>query len=685
MKLNERNLGLPIFVLIIGAFLFVGSQRLGAVPLPDSGDESMILQVPYEILNRGLFAWPMYRYLGGGIEDVWHSFRPVYYWLMTGFFKLFGWGLTQGRAFNLIAAALVLGVVFLIGRRFLDWRAGLVAVVMLVSDNTFVERSRMVRNEYLATVFALLAFYLFEAAEQRKRGWLYAASGVAAGAGVMTHTNILYVLGAILLLMLLKHGWRVLLSYQPYQFAGSAFVVMAYEIVYDIIDYKNVRLQYHGDKAHFARISSSGFWENLLNEPARYRDWVAGSLLFPGVPRTLQHLFQGLTVVALSYLVIVGVRRFIRYRTVDDPRLRVLVVTLFAMIFLAIVTSSRRKTSIYMVYLSPWFALCVGILLRDGAELLSRLRSVRWPTAERCYKPAVIAALLAVLAYGALLARQELRLVREVTAPHLASFEEFAGVLRSIVPEGVCPASIERPAVWLAFPESDRCYASIERRMAENVDIDGRDYALIIASAKNPVYIKDPDENYTLLGTMKDTPYGDLRVYYTGTNPSYRALAPRRYHFFGKWRGYVSDEQIAAAREIWSADAGELSAGASSADLAMTPDALTVAPPQKGAATQTDLRSVELKPNTAYQVIVDAGALEGGWQLAIIDSETGDWAARLPMSDESVVQQYEGLFRTFGGSHVKLVAVAAKQRITTPLSVTRVKICEVASLTAPKA
>jgi len=72
-----------------------------------------------------------------------------------------------------------------------DWQVALIAVVLLVSDNTFVERSRMVRNEYLASMFALLAFYLFELAERRKRGWLYAASGLAAGAGVMTHTNIL--------------------------------------------------------------------------------------------------------------------------------------------------------------------------------------------------------------------------------------------------------------------------------------------------------------------------------------------------------------------------------------------------------------------------------------------------------------------------------------------------------------
>src|SRR5215813_6324839 len=135
MKVTDRNFGLPVGAIVVGSFVYTAAQRLGTVPIPDSGDESMILQVPYEILNRGLYGWPMYRYLGGNIENVWHSFRPAYYIVLTGFLKIFGWGLTQGRAFNLVAASLVLALVFLIGRRLFDWRAGLIAVVLLVSDN----------------------------------------------------------------------------------------------------------------------------------------------------------------------------------------------------------------------------------------------------------------------------------------------------------------------------------------------------------------------------------------------------------------------------------------------------------------------------------------------------------------------------------------------------------------------
>src|SRR5262249_21243960 len=158
-----------------------------------------------------------YRYLGGNIENFWHSFRPVYYLLLTGFFKIFGWGLTQGRVFNLIAAALTLVMVYFVGRRLFGWPAGLVAVVMLISDQTFFERSRMIRNDFPAAVFALLAFYLYELAEERRSGRLYIASGLAAGAGVMVHTNLLYLLVAIFLLMLLRRGARVFVEKPLYQ------------------------------------------------------------------------------------------------------------------------------------------------------------------------------------------------------------------------------------------------------------------------------------------------------------------------------------------------------------------------------------------------------------------------------------------------------------------------------------
>src|SRR5437870_7419600 len=86
-----------VLAVLIGAFVFVAAQRLGVVPVPE-GDEAFTLQVPYEMLNREKLALPMLRYLGGNIENVWHSFTPVYFVLLSGFFKLFGFGVVEGRA-----------------------------------------------------------------------------------------------------------------------------------------------------------------------------------------------------------------------------------------------------------------------------------------------------------------------------------------------------------------------------------------------------------------------------------------------------------------------------------------------------------------------------------------------------------------------------------------------------------
>jgi 4-amino-4-deoxy-L-arabinose transferase-like glycosyltransferase len=136
-KLREVKIDLLVVAVIVAGFVLVAAQHLETAPLPDT-DESMTLQVPYEMIHRGKLALPMYRYLGGNIENVWHSYTPVYFLLLSGFLKLFGWGLAQGRAFNLLTAALVLLLVHLVGRRLFDWRVGLAAVVLLLSDPTFL-------------------------------------------------------------------------------------------------------------------------------------------------------------------------------------------------------------------------------------------------------------------------------------------------------------------------------------------------------------------------------------------------------------------------------------------------------------------------------------------------------------------------------------------------------------------
>jgi 4-amino-4-deoxy-L-arabinose transferase-like glycosyltransferase len=673
MKQLRHYWDFALFALVVAVFLLIATQRLGAVPVYDI-DESETLQVSYEMLHRGQLALPMYRYLGGNIEHVWHSLTPVYYVMQTGFLKVFGFGVLQGRAFNLTTAGLTLLMVYLIGRRIFDWRVGFIGVVIIVSDPTLLERSRLLRNDYAAEAFALLAFLLYEIAEQRKSSRLYIGAGLAAGAGVMCHTSILYMFGAICLLMLLRDGLRILASRKLYQFTLGALAVMAYEIIYDIIDYKNFLLQYRDDDLHFRVLQPWGWWYNLLEEPERYIRWYnAYGVTFSNVPRTLLHLFQLLTLIAVVYLTARCIRYFRRGNVMAEPRVGVLLVTAIAVLFFAVF---MRKADFYNIHLATWFALCIGILLRDAVNLLPRLQSLRLPKAGFLHASEVIVVSVAVIGYGYLFANQQRRYLKEARNPYLASFEEFKSVLNDVVPDRVCPLAVKTPVMWLAFPEEDRCFASLEKRMLEAVDIRDKGYALLVRPRSPDFWARGLYQQHHLIAEVHDSPYGTFMVYYTGEDPSYPSLTPKEYYLFGRWRGHVIDSQIAAAREVWSASATDPGGDINSTDRTIGSELLA------RSVSQNTVRSgtIDLKPTTAYQIIVDVTSPDAQWEMAIVDEGTGRGIKEIEIPPRQSQQHIVELFRTFEGNHIKLTILPHNREPADAFHISRVSIREIAQV-----
>jgi 4-amino-4-deoxy-L-arabinose transferase-like glycosyltransferase len=649
MSLLKKNFDFAILALVIGGFVLVAAQRLGDVPVPDT-DESYMLQTSYEMIYRGKLALPFRRYLGGNIENNWHSFTPLHYVIQSGFLKLFGWGVLQGRVFNLITAAVTLVMVYLIGRKLFGWPVGLAAVLMLVCDVTFLERSRFLRNDYSAAMFALLAFYLYEEAERRKSWRFFLGSGLACGAALMSHTTALYMLALIPLLMLLRRGWRVIKGRAIYQFALGAFVVSAYEIITCIIDYKNVILQNQGDRIHFRASAVDGMLKNMRHEYDRYFKWYLGGTMSPGVPRTLLHLFQILAAIALVYLIARFAIYLKRGNVMNEARVRVLAVTVFVILFFMFIAS--RKAIYYMAHLAPWFALIVGILIGDALGLLKRLRAGRisqWRMPRLARAAAIAIVILPALVFAALVYRQNKHYLTIVRDPDLASFDQFKTAIRSLVPEGVCPVVIRDPVIWLAFPEHDRCFANIQERMREAVDIDGNEYALIVNPKLSPFWLSQvASGHHYLLGVLTNTPYGNYEVYYTGVDPRWLGRRPIRYHFLGKRRGYVTDEQIALAREAWAAGPAELRQCAGLANSTIESGGVVVERSPYG--TREDgfikLCDVELEPDTIYLMDVDATAANNQWKLLALEDYSGTWLGHKEIGDRKRPNPLEGLFKT---------------------------------------
>jgi hypothetical protein len=237
--------------------------------------------------------------------------------------------------------------------------------------------------------------------------------------------------------------------------------------------------------------------------------------------------------------------------------------------------------------------------------------------------------------------------------------------------------------MWLAFPERDRCFATIEDRMKQNLDIDGKDYAVLMPAAHHKNRLPETEEldaKYHFLAELKDTPYGAIRVYYTGSNPSYLALQPKNYYFFGEHRGYASQEQVAQAREVWSANFGGADDYAGELGLAVDAGGALIEPKQKGRGGKLiDLWQIDLKPETIYQLSVAATSSEGKWEIALVDRQTGALLHQERFGGRAESQPVEGLFKAVGSGRMRLVAQPLERDISEPLRISRISISEIPS------
>jgi hypothetical protein len=211
-------------------------------------------------------------------------------------------------------------------------------------------------------------------------------------------------------------------------------------------------------------------------------------------------------------------------------------------------------------------------------------------------------------------------------------------------------------------------------------DLDLYEYALLVPSHKAEAWLGDSAGKYHLLGEMENTPYGDVEIYYTGTNPQYLALAPQRYRFFGVRRGFVSEEQVANAREVWSPQPGDLARGLG-AVAEMQPAGLMIHPPPNNSVDRglIALADIDLKPDAVYQLQARVRS-SGQWELVVIDERTGVWIDQYKIAESEEAENVESIFKAGGASKIKLALRSlAKPSAAAPITISSINLREIAS------
>ncbi len=173
----DDPLGRILLIVGIAALLIVAAAArliiLDKVPFGVNADEG----------DRAALAIQIAR--GDNIESIfsdgWYYISMLYFWLMAQFFKLFGIGFVQARAFTALAGIISVGVVTWMGIRNFGLRVGLLAGALLSLLAVSLQFARFTSESGPTAMLWTVSVALFLEAARRGRSWAWIGAGVAGG------------------------------------------------------------------------------------------------------------------------------------------------------------------------------------------------------------------------------------------------------------------------------------------------------------------------------------------------------------------------------------------------------------------------------------------------------------------------------------------------------------------------
>ena len=140
--------------------------NLGAGSL-DSWDEAFYAEVSREILQRN--DWVNLYWSG----EPWSDKPPLYMWVTTFFYKIFGINEFSARLFSAISGMGIVILTYLLGRRIFTREVGFLSAVMMASTYHFIAFAKAGTLDITFTFFLFLSIYFFLLGEDNQRNIVF--------------------------------------------------------------------------------------------------------------------------------------------------------------------------------------------------------------------------------------------------------------------------------------------------------------------------------------------------------------------------------------------------------------------------------------------------------------------------------------------------------------------------------
>ena len=264
------------------------------------------------------------------------------------FFKIFGFGLWQGRLLSVFFGLITVILTFLLTKELFKKDSIALLATLLASVDSFIfVSSRTIRPEIMVAALTVLAVYLFLVAARKESNLLFSLLGIVIGIGLYTHPNMLLAAFSILALFIYEYKMGFLKQRGFWYFVlFSILAFLPYATYVFLEDYQN---------------NFSDFWAQLAGRPEAISKsgWLVES--FKGEVARFAKYFLFPYRFLIAAVVLAGFITALIRRTKAYNILTIIIIIHLAFFWLLI----AHKTPRYLTVLSPFFSILVATFFID--------------------------------------------------------------------------------------------------------------------------------------------------------------------------------------------------------------------------------------------------------------------------------------------------------------------------------
>ncbi len=511
----------------IAIYLAVSIIGLAIYP-PVGEDEPWIASASYKLATEGVYGTDLFTGYYGSEHHL-YNLNPLYHYLLAGVFGMAGVGVPQMRALPLLFGLALLIVTALtarqiLGKWFVNRTLYLLLFLRLTGLDTgfgipLLDIARIGRPDIAVPVVGLIAFLLFERWSRNDTGgWRHIAVGSIIGVASLFHLYGAFWLPALLVLMLVREGPRILRDRRAYLMIAGFILPWVPLAIYIATGWDDFLGQTRFVAGRFDLFDPGFYLHNLLHEIDRYaalrlvRRDGAVDLLRPGA---------WIALIAIPTALFMMLRRgkISRY---DGPFSVALVLTVQAVLFALLLSI---KFFNYAIALWPLAVLCIAWL---GGVLMGRR--------PRAVRIAVLLLLVMTGVEGGVKIIQVRRAISRSTP-----YTDYTDAVARYIPPGSRVLGLQH--YWLGLHRYDyrswllpvirtdsaftRDPIPLDRAMEEAapdvilIDLHMRKYFAEVADPANPRHAHSLElERYmdrhavVLAGAVDDATYGRVEIYH---------------------------------------------------------------------------------------------------------------------------------------------------------------------------